>query len=113
MRRYHGEAAGREARRRFDERFSRRELPADAIPEEKRTGVMPQEIALPAFLTEAGLTKSNTDARRLIGQGAVRINGRVVVSDRFQRENVEASGDPCLLVVEVGKRRARRFRFDA
>lgn len=111
--RFHGESAAREARRRFDERFAKRELSPDLIPEERRAGALPDEIGLPAFLTEAGLTKSNSDARRLIGQGAVRINGRVVLTERYRKE-VDAAemGEPALLVVEVGKRRARRFRYD-
>jgi tyrosyl-tRNA synthetase len=107
VRRFHGESAALEARRRFDERFVKRELSADIVPEERIDGGAPAELALPAFLTEKGLTKSNSDARRLIGQGAVRINGTVVLTERYRAET-DASGG---LLVEVGKRRARRFRY--
>lgn len=106
--RFHGAEAAREARRRFDERFSRGSRSEDVIPEEKREGSLPSEIALPAFLAEVGLVKSRSEARRLIGQGAVRINGTVVLSERFVSEICESTDS---ILVEVGKRRARRFRF--
>jgi tyrosyl-tRNA synthetase len=112
VRRFHGPAAGEHARRLFDERFAKRELSEETVPEEVRPGPMPSVIALPAFLTEAGLTKSNSDARRLIAQGAVRIDGRVAASERYIRENTSGVDGSPVLLVEVGKRRARRFRFE-
>lgn len=108
--RFHGSIAASDARHRFDERFSRGSRSDDVIPEEKRAGSLPAEISLPAFLAEVGLAKSRSDARRLIGQGAVRINGVIVVSDRYAKD---ISGSASVLLVEVGKRRARRFRFDS
>lgn len=108
--RFHGSIAASDARHRFDERFSRGSRSDDVIPEEKRAGSLPAEISLPAFLAEVGLAKSRSDARRLIGQGAVRINGAIVVSDRYTKD---ISGSASVLLVEVGKRRARRFRFDS
>lgn len=111
--RFYGAPVAAEARRRFDERFSRRVVVADLVPEELRAGPMPEEISLPALFAESGLAKSNSEARRLIAQGAVRINGEVLVSDRLLRGSLDsgslASGS---FLVEVGKRRARRFRFD-
>ncbi len=112
VRRFHGTEAAERARRLFDERFARRELSAETVPEEIRPGPMPTVIVLPTFLTEAGLTKSNSDARRLIAQGAVRIDGRVAASDRYSTENIDAGNGAPVLLVEVGKRRARRFRFE-
>jgi tyrosyl-tRNA synthetase len=106
--RFHGDAAATDARRRFDERFTKRELTPEMVPEEQIHGAVPSELALPAFLTEKGLTKSNSDARRLIGQGAVRINGAVVLTERYQAETDQSGA----LLVEVGKRRARRFRYN-
>jgi len=108
--RFHGSSAAVEARHQFEERFSRGSRSDDVIPEERREGPLPVEIPLPAFLAEVGLVKSRSDARRLIGQGAVRINGVVVVSDRYL---TEIAGSGSALLVEVGKRRARRFRFDS
>lgn len=112
VRRFHGAAAGEQARRLFDERFARRELSAAMVPEEMRPGPLPAVIALPAFLTETGLTKSNSDARRLIGQGAVRINGKVAATERYASEISDRPSEGAVLLVEVGKRRVRRFRFE-
>ncbi len=108
--RFYGLAAAQAARRRFDERFSRGSKAEELIPEERMHGKLPSEIALPAFLAESGLAKSRSDARRLIGQGAVRINGETVLSDWYVNGN---SGSSSSLLVEVGKRRARRFRYES
>lgn len=112
VRRFHGMVAAEKARNQFDQRFSRGVLSSEMVEESQEAYPIPAEISLPAFLTQSGLTKSNSDARRLITQGAVRINGRVVTTDRYLTEIAEpVTQDPSLLLVEVGKRRARRFRF--
>lgn len=108
--RFHDDRSAVAARHRFDERFSRGSRSDEVIPEELREGALPSEIVLPAFLAEAGLVKSRSDARRLIGQGAVRINGVVAVTDRYISDS---DANPSTLLVEVGKRRARRFRFES
>jgi tyrosyl-tRNA synthetase len=105
--RFHGAAAADSAQRRFDDRFGRGQLALEDVEEERREGPLPSEILLPILLTQSGLTKSNSDARRLIAQGAVRIDGAVALSDRYQTIN-HRSGS---FLVEVGKRRARRFRY--
>lgn len=105
---FHGATAATAARHKFDERFSRGSRSEDVIPERVLDGELPREIVLPVFLADAGLAKSRSDARRLLSQGAVRINGSVVVSERYVSEN---HGDGSSLLVEVGKRRAVRFRF--
>lgn len=110
--RFHGSSAAEAARRRFDDRFSHGSRADDLIPEEVRAGKLPREIALAEFLAEVGLAKSRSDARRLISQGAVRVNGKVAASDRYTTEIAIVSADRASsLLVEVGKRRARRFRF--
>ena len=43
----------------------------DAIPE---VNISPGEVHLPTFLTENNLTKSNSEARRLIASGAFKID---------------------------------------
>lgn len=110
--RFHGRISAENARRRFDERFGRGALPPEMVLEETRKGPLPSEILLPAFLTESGLTKSHTDARHLIAQGAVRINGQRVVSERYHTEIAGCLSPSAQLLVEVGKRRVRRFRFE-
>lgn len=98
--RFHGQSAGQAARAAFLARFSRRELP-ERIPEtiiRLQTG----RIALPQVLKESGLTKSASEALRLIRQGGVKIDG-----ERSDDPNVEfVTGQSPLL--QVGKRRLLR-----
>jgi len=110
--RFHGAEAGVHARRRFDERFVRRELPAEMVRVLESAMAVPRELSLPALLTENGLTRSNTEARRLIGQGAVRIDGKVVTSERYPTDAATVGADGRIsFLIEVGKRRACRVRF--
>jgi tyrosyl-tRNA synthetase len=110
--RFHGGEAAQGAARRFDQRFSRGELPPELVPEWRSPDPLPPELALPAFLTEIGLTKSNSDARRLISQGAVRIDGGVVGVERYSTVVPNRStNEPVSLLIEVGKRRVCRAIF--
>ena len=113
--RFHDAQAAALARQRFDERFSKRSLADDFVPEEVCPGPIPTEIYLPKFLVQAGMAKSNSEVRRLIGQGAIRIDGVAVTSDRYSHEfsSGAVGGSGVSLVVEVGKRRVRRFRFSS
>ncbi len=101
--RFHGEAAATAARAGFEERFQQRHLDADTL-EEVAVELTDGQVWLPGMLHQAGLVKSNSDARRLIKQRAVRIDGKPV-----ETENL-AAPPGAQLVVEVGKRRAIRVR---
>jgi tyrosyl-tRNA synthetase len=112
--RFHGEHAAREAQRRFDQRFSRGELPPELVPEWRSAEPLPAELALPALLTKIGLTKSNSEARRLIAQGAVRVDGAVVRTESLGTNVQDRAPDAVVsLLIEVGKRRVCRVIFDA
>ncbi len=101
--RFHGAEAAAAARRGFEARFQERRLDVDALDEVSVT-LQNGRIWLPGMLHDAKLVKSNSEARRLLKQGAVRIDGATV----------EAEDYPCSaaqqLVVAVGKRRAIRVR---
>ncbi|MGH7789650.1 MAG: tyrosine--tRNA ligase [Candidatus Binatia bacterium] len=101
--RFHGSAAGAAARAAFEERFQQRHLDVDAL-EEITVAAAGGHLRLPVILKQAGLVKSNSDARRLIAQRAVRIDGTTVEAEDF------AAAPGAALVVEVGKRRAIRVR---
>ncbi len=98
--RFHGTAAGEAAQADFVRRFRDRGLPVD---------LETVELAMPAgglgitqLLRQAQLVASNTEAVRMIEQGAVRIDGERVSS----RELIlTAAAD---LVLQVGKRRFKR-----
>ncbi|TKW61222.1 MAG: tyrosine--tRNA ligase [Blastochloris viridis] len=70
--RFHGEAAADEARTAFESRFSKREMPTD-MPELK----LPLEAltTLTDLVVAANFATSKSEARRLIEQGGVKLNG--------------------------------------
>jgi tyrosyl-tRNA synthetase len=98
--RFHDAAAAKAALEEFRNRFSDGGLPAE-IPEctVDNSG---QDLALVVALKQAGLTKSTSEARRLIAQHAVKIDG-VRIEDA---DSVLPSGGQ--VVVQVGKRRIAR-----
>lgn len=99
--RFHGDAAARHAQEAFIARFSRRELPQDIekVTLEARADGYP----ISNVIKDAGLTASTSDARRMVSQGAVRID-----SERVDDLNMvlDAGFDA---VVQVGKRRIARI----
>jgi len=107
---FHGTEAAHQARQRFDERFRKHELPESMIRLWEAGEELPAEIAVPPLLTRAGLTKSNSEARRLIAQGAVRVDGQVLTSERYRTSEAPLNRAPAILV-EVGRRRACRVLF--
>lgn len=100
--RFHGPGAGARARQGFIARFQRHQLPDD-LPE-----VVVQSwedgLPLPNLLKEAALVASTTEARSLLRQGAVRIDGeRIEDPDRRFTSGARH-------VVQVGKRRVASVR---
>jgi tyrosyl-tRNA synthetase len=102
--RYHGTDAAREAAEAFARRFQRGQLPTE-IPEIRWNGDG-ETIWVSRLIAEAGLAKSNSEARRLVVQGGVRIDGRSVKDPQLEI--------PCqgAVLLEIGKRRIARVRFD-
>jgi tyrosyl-tRNA synthetase len=95
---YHGNAAAGAAAREFRRVFAEKGIPAE-IPEVQ----IARGVGLAALIVSAGFAKSNSEAMRLIRQGAVRINDRVIADPQASVE--AASGD----VLRVGKRRWARL----
>jgi tyrosyl-tRNA synthetase len=62
-------------------------------------------VHLPAVLASAGLADSSSAARRLIDQGAVRVDGKPVQVGEYDLPAAVLAGS----VVTVGKRRAIRL----
>ena len=75
------------------------------VPEEIPTAPLPTdaEVWLPKALADAGLVASNSEARRLIKQGAVKVNGERIDAETLSRDALENA------TVQVGKRRFVRF----
>ena len=69
VRRLHGEAAARSAEQDFDVKFRKREIPQEREPYEKR----PDNLV--SLLVDTGIARSRNEARRLLEQGGVKVNG--------------------------------------
>ena len=95
---FHGENAANEARDEFSRIFRERQAPTD----------MPQvDVDVPApiasLIVQAGMAASNNEARRLVQQGGVRLDGEKVAS---------TEGDVVLdgpAILQVGRRRFARL----
>lgn len=74
--RFHGEEGARAGLEHFEKVFSKKENPDD-MPELKNA----DGKLISAILIEAGIAKSKNEARRLIDQGAVKIDGEKAVRD--------------------------------
>ncbi|MEJ2535383.1 MAG: S4 domain-containing protein, partial [Gammaproteobacteria bacterium] len=98
--RFHGEGAGEAARERFIARFRKGDLPDDMpaleIPGEAG------KLGIAHLLRAAGLVSSNSEAFRMINQGAVRVDG-----DRIGDRELEVVAGTTH-VYQVGKRRFAR-----
>jgi tyrosyl-tRNA synthetase len=94
--RFHGSEAAQQARDYFVTRYQKRSLPKEI----KRQFSAPEPIWICQLLTDVlQFAKSRGDARRLITQGAVKVDGHVITDVNFQFD-----GD-VHQIVEVGKNR--------
>lgn len=101
--RFHGKEAAEKARKVFYRLFVEKEMPEaveDVYIKEKKGGIW-----LPRLLVLAGFTKSSSEAKRLILQGGVYIDGERVIDEDTQ---VEPEGS---CIIRVGKRRFKRVVF--
>jgi len=101
--RFHGADAARKASEEFAQRFQRRELPTD-IPEVEWNGDG-ESVWICRLITDSGLAKSNSEARRLVVQGGVRLDGKPVEDPQLE---VPRRGS---VLLEVGKRRIARVKL--
>jgi tyrosyl-tRNA synthetase len=102
--RFAGEQAAEQAATHFRNVVQRKETPADleeVVCEAREGG----EIGLLELLDQLNLVPSRSEARRLIGQNAVRINDEIVGDPRL-RLSVGS------YLLKVGKRRFAKVRID-
>ncbi|HHX65526.1 MAG TPA: tyrosine--tRNA ligase [Chloroflexi bacterium] len=90
---FHGTEAAHAAEEHFRTVFQRRELPSD-MP----TYTLTEPIGIVDLLVESGLTTSKSQARRLIAQGAVRLDGEVI-------DDIGTLVAPRSTILQVGRRR--------
>ena len=96
-------------RREAEERFDRVHV-AHEVPDDIDVAPLPDEdpVHLPAAL-RAAFGLSGSEARRLIGQGGVKVDGRTLTDGELDLPVGELDG----AVVQVGRRRFVRFQKDA
>jgi tyrosyl-tRNA synthetase len=102
--RFHGQAAARAAEEDFVTQFKEKEIPED-IPTVHIGEAGP--IWICRLLSEAGLVASNGEARRLIQQGGVKVDGEKVADPN---QEITPGGT---MVLQAGKRRFARIVFTA
>ena len=101
VRRSHGDEAARAAEDHFT-----RVVREGAAPEDVAEAVLPPDgtVHLPALLVEHLGIGSTSDARRMIAQGGVKVNGEAVKELDLPRETLDGA------LVQAGKRRFIRLR---
>lgn len=97
--RYHGREAAEEARRGFSAVFAKGGVPDDAPSHTCEEG---EASTPPVFLTDSGLTASRGEARRLIAQNALNVDGETVT-------DAATPFAPGEYVIKLGKKRFLRL----
>jgi tyrosyl-tRNA synthetase len=101
--RYHGAGAANQAEENFVKRFRDNQTP-DEMPEIEMASD-DAAVLLCKVLAQADLVKSNSEGRRAIQQGGVRVNGEKVGDENLE---IARKGE---YVIQVGKRRFARVKF--
>jgi tyrosyl-tRNA synthetase len=95
---YHDAPAAAAGRRYFESKFQRHEVPQD-IPVFR----LAQDLWICELIKQLRFAPSTSEARRLLGQGAVRVDGQTVTDVNFRFVPGEHK------ILEVGKRRVARI----
>lgn len=99
---FHGDEAARNARAHFHRVFKQREEPT-----EMPTFEISYDLPLVDLITRVGFASSKSDARRLVRQGGVSIDGEKISDLTF----IVSSNTHSEFVLRVGKRKFGRVRF--
>jgi len=103
---FHSTEAAISARQEFERVFSARNLPQE-IPEVS-VATEGESMLLSKVIVEGGLAASNSEARRLIQQGGVKVDGELANNVKAE---LSTSGSESV-VLQVGKRRFAKVIFD-
>ncbi len=98
--RFHGAGAGEIAEENFVKRFKENEIP-DEMPQVSYSAS--EDVSLVLSMAASGVCKSNSDARRSIDQGGVKLNGEKVSDVNLKLKT------PGEYIVQNGKRRFARI----
>jgi tyrosyl-tRNA synthetase len=95
---YHGQSAANRAEDYFESKFQRKEIPASA-----QVYRIAEDLWICELMKQLEFTRSTNEGRRLVSQGAVRVDGRTITDVNFRFVPGEHK------VLEVGKRRVARI----
>ena len=95
---YHGAPAATRAEEYFESKHQRREVPTSA-----QVYRIAEDLWICELMKQLQFTPSTSEARRLVSQGAVRVDGRTITDVNFRFVPGEHK------VLEVGKRRVARI----
>jgi tyrosyl-tRNA synthetase len=101
--RFHGAPAARSAEEYFEARHQKKELPKDI----KKHFSAPEPIWICRLMVDLGFAKSSSEARRLIAQGAVKVDGEIVRNVEFVFDGNAHE------ILEVGKNRIAQVETSA
>jgi len=102
---YHGAEAAREAEEEFIRVFRRHEVPGEVADWRVEASQLEDgRLYLPRLLVETGAVASTGEARRLIGQGGVRVDGRKLGDEELELVPVDG------MIIKAGRRKFIRLR---
>ena len=103
---YHSRRDAEEAEAEFIRRFRQHQAPADLETRIIKTGS--QKVRLVDLLAQTGLAPSKTEARRLISQGGVKLNGERVNNANYEIDTNEIKEAQ----LQVGKLKFMKILFE-
>ena len=103
--RFHGEKAARSAEERFNEIHRKRNIPSD-IKEQIIKYSTKEELSIVYILRQIGRATSNSQAKRFVEQGGVKLNGKVI-HDVYYLVFPEDGQ-----IIQVGKKYFRKLKFE-
>ena len=102
---YHGREAADRAEAAFNRQFKQREVPEEVEEAEiPASAIDGERVYLPRVLAELGLAGSRSEARRLIAQAGVRLNGEAIENEELDLDDVRDA------LIQVGRRRWIRLK---
>ncbi|MBI4100976.1 tyrosine--tRNA ligase [Candidatus Microgenomates bacterium] len=97
---YHGAQVAGQAAKHFDAQFKKGDVPTNVAEYKRKQG----KVAIHDLVVETGLAESRSEARRLVEQGGVKIDGKVC-----QTNDLVNLRPACPVLLQVGKRKFKRL----
>ena len=96
MNQYHGSQSGAEERRRFEDLFSKKTIVSD-LPQVEAQRDAEGKVNLISLIVDQGFAKSRSEARRLLQQKAVKVDGKSIEVESISTQKGQE------FVLRVGK----------